>query len=325
MFMFIFHIRMAKPLVLLSILLVSVSAGLSGSEKISLEDIERDLSTSDKTSVTSQVTEKSSTIQSPTKFGFVPARTAASYAATSPKTQYYQTSYPAKPSFNPAIIQQQYSAPQQQQYSTAYATPSTSDYAQQYYDAQQYLAQLTQAYAQTDGKSQSNVVYQQSVPQYEQYPAVQYISDNSVTQSQSDGHQQYSAGPQYYYVQQYQAPSTEVQTVVDPKAPVQYVTYVPSNTHNSIPVEPKYQQAYAVTYETPPPVKQTTVKYVSTKQYSRPKTVQYVQAAPSSGYYNQEEVVIKREPKSLLDSYVPSILQLQYLKRHQGSKYSNKY
>lgn len=41
--------------------------------------------------------------------------------------------------------------------------------------------------------------------------------------------------------------------------------------------------------------------------------------APTRGH--QEEPLFKREPKSLLDSYVPSVVQLRYLKQ-QGKKYS---
>lgn len=63
--------------------------------------------------------------------------------------------------------------------------------------------------------------YLQAQPQqYQQYENVQYVTDNSIAQPEQ---------PQYYFVQQYQAPSTAVEAVVDPKGT--YLTNATSLTN----------------------------------------------------------------------------------------------
>lgn len=132
---------------------------------------------------------------SPSKFGFVPHRTASSYAATRPKFQYSQTNYQVKK-----------------------AAAKLPKYQQQYHQQtgpshqQQYLSQqpaLEYTYVQPDTHQ-----YQQPSQQYEQYENVQYVADNALAQPEQ---KQGLVQPQYYYVQQYQAPSTAVESVVDPK------------------------------------------------------------------------------------------------------------
>lgn len=108
---------------------------------------------------------------------------------------------------------------------------------------------------------------------------------------------------------------------------------IPSSySGNSIPSDQKYQQQYTTSAEPQlPNVVKSVTRYTSvlpgkssgSKYRSSPKNIQYV--APSQAQYQQqEEFVVKREPKSLLDSYVPSYLQLQYL-RQQGKPGYSKY
>ncbi|KAL1506635.1 hypothetical protein ABEB36_005960 [Hypothenemus hampei] len=291
-------------------LLFTVNAANLGGQKISLEDIERDYL--DKTTTISPDSKANvPQVQSPTKFGFVPHRTASSYAATKPKYQYSQTNYQVnKFSYKPQpqkVQQQQYINPQPQ-----YEVP------QQY---QEYT------YIQPGATQQYTIEYQQPSQQYEQYEKVQLLTDNAI--NQPEGQQTY-VQPQYYYVQ---SPSTAVESVVDPKG-VQYV-YVPSYTSNSIPVDEKYLQPYVTTQETSlPPVRTTVAKYttISTgkntepvKQYVSQKQAQYTPPAKPEYRTPIQEILVKREPKSLLDSYVPSIVQLQYLSQQQAKSSYSKY
>lgn len=63
------------------------------------------------------------------------------------------------------------------------------------------------------------------------------------------------------------------------------------------------------TYQTP-----QTSQYPSGIQYQQ--NYQLAQSAQPQGKYIQEQI-IKKEPKSLLDSYIPSYLQVQYYNRQQ--------
>lgn len=162
--------------------------------------------------------------------------------------------------------------------------------------------------------------YLQAQPQqYQQYENVQYVTDNSIAQPEQ---------PQYYFVQQYQAPSTAVEAVVDPKGT--YLTNKTSLTNqhfftdvlayytpNSIgSTEEKYLQPYYVKPEPQLPPVTTSTKYTKVLP-SKPKEVKYATVPEKQYQQPQQEVIIKRTPKSLLDSYVPSVVQLQYL-RQQG-------
>ncbi|XP_066252304.1 uncharacterized protein [Euwallacea similis] len=296
------------PMVMMNLALVvclvaTVSAASYGSQKTSLEDIERDYNPS-KTN--------SASVGSPTKFGFVPQRTAPSYAASKPKYHYTQTNYQVNkkttakaPKYISYQLQYPVQSSAQPEYQVQYQQPS-----QQYQQPSQQYQQSSQQYQQT------TQLYQQPAQQYDQYENVQYVTDNSISQLESQQ-------PQYYYVQQYPASSTAVESVVDPKG-VQYV-YLPSySSANSITTDQKYLQQYLSggDEEQPqlPPVR-TTVKYTSASTgkssakhyFGQGKGVPY--EVPKAQYQPQKDIIIKREPKSLLDSYVPSIVQLQYLKQ----------
>lgn len=169
---------------------------------------------------------QTNSVSSPTKFGFVPQRTASSYAATAPKFQYTQNHYQLKkstPKPQSAHYVTQYSQPKPQ-----YASPSSQLYLspEKYSSAssgldysQQYLTQpqaQDYTYVQPDISNQQYVIqYQQPGQQYDQYENVQYVADNSIAQPESK--QYLTPQPQYYYVQQYQAPSTAIESVLDPK------------------------------------------------------------------------------------------------------------
>ncbi|XP_063926026.1 uncharacterized protein LOC135139620 [Zophobas morio] len=146
---------------------------------------------------------------------------------------------------------------------------------------------------------------------YDQYANLQYVSDNSVAQ------QQYYT-PQYVYLQQYSAPSTAVQSVVDPKGGIQYVMYVPQyapkaeQTQNYESVIYANDQQSFVLPET---------QYVASQQPEVTPSIKYV--PEKTPVYKQEVPIFKQEPKSLLDSYVPSILQVQYYKQQQAQAQAN--
>lgn len=73
-------------------------------------------------------------------------------------------------------------------------------------------------------------------------------------------------------------------------------------------------QDTAATYQAPPSPQYSTIQVPE----SQPQhTVQLLQ--PQGKFF--EEQVIKREPKSLLDSYIPSHLQLQYYRQQQQQNY----
>lgn len=176
--------------------------------------------------------------RSPTQFGFVPVKTAANYVRTEPKVAYAQPEYTAGYQGRSQYDTIAYSAPQQyspssassQQYSPSLQqySPSSQQYsplsqyssgAQQYTTGIQYASkQQAQAPAppQLQPQPQAQAYY---VPQGQQghylnnYDNLQYISNNNIDQ----GSQQQFNAQQYYYLQQYQSPSTAIQAVVDPK------------------------------------------------------------------------------------------------------------
>lgn len=96
-------------------------------------------------------------------------------------------------------------------------------------------------------------------------------------------------------------------------------TYVPStasaqSAQNYETVQSNAEDA-AAPYQVPQLQKS---QYPSTVQYQQTyQSTQYVQ--PQGKY--QQELIIKKEPNSLLDSYVPSYLQVQYYNRHQQQNY----
>lgn len=179
--------------------------------------------------------------------------------------------------------QLQYSVPEQyagQRYTTIQERP-------QYYQYQPTVQAASKPPA-------AQYYYHQQPRRYEN---VQYVADNSI---------QPTTGQQYYmqYVYLHPAPSTAIQTVVDPKGGLQYIMYVPTYV-------PQQTQQYetAVDYEGVPPAAPQQYQ-VTEEKYQQGKEDQYATI--------KQIFVPKREPKSLLDSYVPSILQYQYYKQQQA-------
>ncbi|RZC40699.1 hypothetical protein BDFB_002915 [Asbolus verrucosus] len=168
---------------------------------------------------------------------------------------------------------------------------------QHYTPPSQYQATPQQYYYQQQPANQQNL--------YQHYENIQYIADNSIAQ------QPYYT-PQYVYLQQYTAPSTAVQSVVDPKGGIQYVMYVPTYA-------PKAEQTQ--NYENLVYANDQQVYSVPETQYITTQQQQVV--TPSIKYTPQPQKAqvytpSNSEPKSLLDSYVPSILQVQYYKQQQA-------
>lgn len=130
-------------------------------------------------------------------------------------------------------------------------------------------------------------------PSYENN--VQYVSENEVQP------QYYTQQPQYVYLQPYTAPTTAVQTVVDLKGGVQYIMYIPAYTTNQ-KEEANHQNVVPETQEEP-----LYQQFVTQEEQPKP-----------SIKYAPEPPIQKNEYKSLLDSYVPSYLQVQYYKQQQA-------
>ncbi|XP_060531458.1 uncharacterized protein LOC132705051 [Cylas formicarius] len=314
---------MKKFLLICHLIVAAHSAGQG--KKISLENID-DYSATNRASNTLQ-TKPNNQVSSPTKFGFVPTRTAESYAATQPKQTFFQDSIRVK---------QPGSNYQLQQYKLPNKYAANIDYSQDYSNVQQHAPQQPQQYPYLQPDlgfqqyqkpapqqyEQTSQVYQQPAQHYQQYENVHYLTENSL--SQSDNQQYYPQVPQYYYVQQYQAPTTAVETVVDPKAGVQYVMYLPASSEyspNAIQNDQKYQDVYSdyhqipaisVKYTVANPKKYTTIS--SSQKHIQPSKVRN---------QKQQEYIIKREPKSLLDSYIPSAVQLRYLEQSRQNKKYN--
>lgn len=286
-----------------------LAIALAGKDKkINLEDIERDNLKSERkvkqeskvitsSSYTQQVpaSQAAKPVSAPLQYNFLPLKTPQNYV----QQQYTQS--------------QQYPAPVQQYVPQQYTT-------QQYYTLQPPVQQIRQ-YKQQQYVEQPTQQYQ-----YQQYENVPLVTDNSIAQQPAYYMQR------YVYVQPYPAASTSVQSVVDPKGNVQYVMYIPTPTYVTpnaksentlqetqeyVNVVPQGYSNYAAqSYETP--ADNQYVQYVT--EDTRPSDVQYVKATQeleAPKYAQQEYVSPKKAPKSLLDSYVPSYLQIQYYKQQQ--------
>ncbi|VEN37875.1 unnamed protein product [Callosobruchus maculatus] len=270
---------------------------------------------------------------------------------TAPRHQYdmpHDNSYQENAYTFPLQFDLPYSPPQQhsqtgtqyyhqQQYSTTQQNPATQQYTT---PRQQYSVPQEGSYKNVQYETDNNLAAQQ-------YPKnVQYVTDNSIGNQQ----QQYYS-PQYVYLQQDPAPSTSVQTFVDPKGGVQYIMLIPQSAITTTSEQPqKYENlAYATTDGEADNQKYSQISYSNEKEQEVPAVQQYVYQyeqkegkAPAAGvqyvvhpqyeqkeqqqvqyvppkpqYTKPSEYIIKREPKSLLDSYIPSVVQLEYYRQIQ--------
>ncbi|CAH0560820.1 unnamed protein product [Brassicogethes aeneus] len=214
---------------------------------------------------------------SPTQYGFVPTKTLQNYIQKSPKPQYVQPTY---------------AAPTYQNYQNTPKIPLIGP--QQYYLPKQYPT----------GQDQPQQYYG-TPQQYQQYENVQFVTDNSI---QHQSHPQ-----QYVYLQQYPASSTSIQTIVDPKSgQLQYVMYVPS-----LAAPTQQEQTQEVVYQQQPEYSQETTQEQYAPQYVEEKPFLPASQAPLHYEGSRTQYIQPRQPKSLLDSYVPSYLQIQYYKQQQ--------
>ncbi|KAG5878754.1 hypothetical protein JTB14_012124 [Gonioctena quinquepunctata] len=336
-----------KLLLSFSYLFLAVSAGTRNS-KTTLEDIERDYITTQKR--TKLTPPPAPAAKSPTQFGFVPTKTLADYIQKEPRINYasqyqvgeYQQPLGARQSFGGL----QDKAPQK--YSTI---------PQKYNAISQKYSTAPQKYGATYSPQAPQAYYvPQAQNQYQYFENVPYVADNNLGQQVG---QQYLTSP-YLYLPQYQGSSSSVQNVVDTKGLLQYLSYLPTNAVPSAEQSQNYENVvYTVgddqtQYQNPEEAQSyNTLQYSQkeeTSQYAQPESVisqneqpaqyaqqgesaQYVQTGESAQYgqpennYNNAEVVIRREPKSLLDSYVPSYLQLQYYRQtqHQNTIQDNQH
>lgn len=243
---------------------------------------------------------------SPTNFGFVPVKTSENYIQKEPlgryvypdllgQTQAYTSKFPSY-----QTTQQQISYQPQVQYSQQQITPSYNFAAtqsnQQYVYPQQYYqhqAQPTQDFSQF-------LEYQFGQPQtqYYQEPAIKnvnYIAANSV--------------PQYVYLQQ---SSNAVENVIPKEHGVKFLMIIPQY----VPQQPSLQNYY-LSQQTAPQ------DYTTATLSQQPDQVQYVYKTEPS-VNSQKLSSYEKGPTSLLDSYVPSVLQVQYYKKLQAQSQVNK-
>ncbi|XP_044748864.1 probable basic-leucine zipper transcription factor Q [Coccinella septempunctata] len=271
-------------------------------------------------------------VNSPTNFGFVPVKTSENYIQKEPlgryiypdllrQTQAYTSKYSNYEKSQPTYQQQltQYTQQQQQQASPSYHFAQTQ--ATQYVYPEQYVQQ-PQDFSQTFD-------YQFSSPQFSQYyqePAtknVNYVSANYI--------------PQYLHLQQ---SSNSIENVISPKDQgVRYIMFIPSYVPQQSAVQNYYvsQQTAPQEYTTinqqsqhTAPQEYTTIhqqpQQTASQAYTtinqQPQQVQYVYNTEPS-VNSQKESSYEKEPSSLLDSYVPSVVQLQYYKKLQAQSQAN--
>lgn len=182
-------------------------------KKTTLEDVEKDYQAGQKRVKSSPSSPKSPSAQSPTQYGFVPTKTFIDYVQQEPRANYFPTHNPQ----NPQLYTQLYT-PQSNygQYATTQQLASTEPqkYTNSGQDGSAQYSSSAQKYTVAKYVNQPETSsYSQGPNDYQQYENIQYLTDNSI--SAPSGQQYYS--PQLVYLQQYQAPSTSVQTVVDPK------------------------------------------------------------------------------------------------------------
>lgn len=201
--------------------------------------------------------------------------------------------------------------------------------------ATQYTTQYV-SYPQASQQYESQQYYQQ----YENLP---YVVGNQLNQLYPT-YQQYTPAPQYYYTQQ-QA-TNNIQSVVDPKTgQVQYFMYLPTPYYspevaadtNDIEQPQTYANVDTAQNYVVPSTQEVQYQYVNDQQPQKYTMVQYLpqtsvketqglQQIPQVHAQQLQQVpkvepsayVPKREPQSLLESYVPSILQYQYYKQQQA-------
>lgn len=221
-----------------------------------------------------------------------------------------------------------------------------------------HLQQQSQQQPQQTTQYQQATQYQEPTQYQQPYfltknENLQSIIDNHLQNYLKQSQQQYVETPQYVYVQPNQEASDNVQSVVDSKGNLQYYTYVPvsqvtqgdfvqsdltdAQTYNVAPqISPSKDAALSqntIPYEHPP----ITIPFKH--QYNAETVALYNQAKAIAAKYPtkeadysdkqsnpvqlQKQVMLefdysKRKPQSLLESYVPSILQYQYYKAQQA-------
>ncbi|XP_074038136.1 uncharacterized protein [Leptinotarsa decemlineata] len=302
-----------------SLFFMAVSAGTRDNLKTTLEDIERDYITTRKQTKLTPPPAPKIPAKSPTQFGFVPTKTLSNYIQKEPKANYdFQ--------FQLGDFQQYLGG---QQYLSGLESTQGEQYrgGQKYAEGQQYTDIVPEKYSSIaptysgpvyTGPSKKPAVQAYYVPQgqgqYQGFEKLQYLSDNSIAQQAV---QQYYT-PQYVYLQPNQAPTSSVQTIVDPKGSLHYLMYLPAYQNPSGEQTQNYDNVHnggaeQTSYQLP----QQAPSYNTIRYSQKDESTQFEQP---KNLYTKAEFGAKREPKSLLDSYVPSALQLQYFRQaHQNA------
>ncbi|XP_050502418.1 uncharacterized protein LOC114349007 isoform X2 [Diabrotica virgifera virgifera] len=303
-----------KTILLFVSLLLVVSAARK-EKKTTLEDVERGyITTKARLSPPPPPTSTKVRSKSPTQFGYIPVKTPANYVQKEPKITYAPPQYISlnqgkiKYQTEPQYSTIQYASGSQYTTGPVYTGPV-------YTGAGQGTPQRGVQKAPVD-QTQEYYVPQQEQSQYLNYDNVQYVADNNI--DQGAGQQHYNPQQYYYLQQQYQAPTTSIQAVVDPKGGLQYIMYIPTYVSNQGSQQQSTDQTQNYENVVYSDNDQTYQQPQSSPQYTTYTEKQPTLETGKSAYnVKATDFTFKREPKSLLDSYVPSVLQLQYYKQAQ--------
>lgn len=154
-------------------------------------------------------------------------------------------------------------------------------------------------------------------PQYHNLEQVPYITSNQISST--------SAPPQYYtqyvYLQPFTAPSNAIQMVVDAKGNAKYFEYVPTQYFSEVKATQTGGDVGPQIFTQEPTYNDDSSRYITQPQLPPQPHIldtQQVRYTPQPITFQRPEGAQTRYPQSLLESYVPSVLQLQYFKQQQA-------
>ena len=155
-------------------------------------------------------------------------------------------------------------------------------------------------------------------PQYQQLEQVPYVTSNQLSST--------SVPPQYYtqyvYLQPYTAPSNAIHMVVDAKGNAKYFEYVPTQYFSEIKTsQPNGGDVGPQIFTQEPTYSDDSSRYITQPQLPPQPHIldtQQVRYTPQPITFRRPEGAQANLPRSLLESYVPSVLQLQYFKQQQA-------
>lgn len=345
------YFLLQKSLVVLCWVIATVLA--VGEKQLKLEDIEREnIANEKKVKVQKQSKAKLSTptlqsfqkVISPSRleYGFSPLKAAQKYTPQPQQqaevSQAFQYAYPQYTTqYSTPLTYTQFPQYQYQQYENIpfvadnqLVQSAKSDH-QQYYGQQLIYIQPTVA----PTNNIQMVVDANGKAKYYMYIPNQYYNNEGTDindpikniQVQTIPPTYNNVGPQIFTREPdyQQLPQNEHQYITQPQLPPQPVT------HPIQYVEPTPRAPQQIQYISPTPAAPQQIQYISSKPVSLRNT-QFVSPTPTQEPFvpspqvtpqtliSKSQYTSKGEPQSLLDSYVPSILQLQYYKQQQEAQ-----